>query len=65
MLKCFKDYLQILEVFSKLKVAKMSKDASNKDLSGQFYSKLRLRSVECFSLLLERHPHFNYRLNIL
>ena len=28
MLKCYKDFLQILEVFSKLKVAKMSKETS-------------------------------------
>ena len=65
MLKCYKDYLQILETFSKLRVAKMSKDTSDKEKSELFYSKLRLRSVECFARLLERHPHFNYRLNIL
>ena len=65
MLKCFKDYLQILEVFSKLKIAKSAKDASDKSVSQSFYAQLRLRSVECFCTLLERHPHFNYRLNIL
>ena len=65
MLKCYKDYLQILETFSKLKVAKMSKNASDKEKSEQYYAKLRMKSVECFANLLERHPHFNYRLNIL
>lgn len=65
MLKCYKDYLQVLEVFSKLKVAKMTKETSDRDLSAGFYAKLRLKSVECFAVLLERHPHFNYRINIL
>jgi len=49
MLKCYKDYLQILETFSKLKVAKLSKDASDKEKSTLFYAKLRLGSVECFT----------------
>ena len=43
----------------------MSNKTSDKALSGGFYAKLRLKSVESFSVLLERHPHFNYRLNIL
>jgi len=49
MLKCYKDFLQILEVFSKLKVAKMSKETSDKALSVSFYAKLRLKSVESFA----------------
>ena len=64
-LKCYKDFLQILEVFSKLKIGKMSKDATDKEKATLFYSQLRLKSVECFSALLLRHPHFNYRMNIL
>ena len=43
----------------------MSNKTSDKALSGGFYAKLRLKSVESFSVLLERHPHFNYRINIL
>ena len=65
MLKCYKDYLQVLETFSKLKVANMSKDSSDKSKAGQFYEQLRLKSVECFVSLIQRHPHFNYRINIL
>ena len=64
-LKCYKDYLQVLEVFSKLKVDKLSKHASDKEKACIYYAKLHLKSVECFAMLLERHPHFNYRLNIL
>ena len=29
------------------------------------YVKMRALSIECFCDLLEKHPHFNYRLNIL
>ena len=29
------------------------------------YVKMRAMSIECFCDLLEKHPHFNYRLNIL
>jgi len=64
-LKCYKDYLQILETFSKLKTAKLSKNATDREKSGMFYNKLRLKSVESYGKLLERHPHFNYRINIL
>ena len=54
-----------METFSKLKIGKLSKDSSDKDKSNIFYTKLRLKSVECFSALIERHPNFNYRMNIL
>ena len=64
-LKCYKDYLQILETFSKLKIAKSAKNAKDKEQASMFYGSLRLKSVECYAKLLERHPHFNYRLNIL
>ena len=65
MLKSYKDYLQVLEVFSKLKVGKLAKKADDHEKSSIYYARLRLKSVECFSRLLERHPHFNYRMNIL
>ena len=65
MLKCYKDYLQVLEVFSKLKVGKLAKKADDQEKSSIYYARLRLKSVECFGKLLERHPHFNYRINIL
>jgi len=29
------------------------------------YTKIRTQSVICFCNLLRRHPHFNFRLNIL
>ena len=29
------------------------------------YARLRVLAIECFSRLLVRHPHFNFRLNIL
>ena len=64
-LNSYKDYLQILEVFSKLKVGKLAKGSSDKDKSSTYYERLRSKSVICFSALLDRHPHFNYRLNIL
>ena len=64
-LNSYKDYLQILEVFSKLKVAKLAKGSSDKGKSSTYYERLRLKSVVCFCALLDRHPHFNYRLNIL
>lgn len=37
-LKCYKDFLQILEVFSKLKVGKLSKDAADKEKANLYYS---------------------------
>ena len=64
-LNSYKDFLQILEVFSKLKVAKLAKDSTDKDKSSAFYERLRMKSVVCYSKLLDRHPHFNYRMNIL
>ena len=64
-LTSYKDFLQILEVFSKLKVGKLSKNSTDKDKSSVYYERLRRKSVMCFGALLERHPHFNYRVNIL
>lgn len=53
MLESYKDYLQVLEVFSGACEA------------GPIYSRLRLLAAESFCRLLKRHPHFNFRLNIL
>ncbi len=41
-LKCYKDYLQVLEVFSKIKIGKMSKDSDDKSKTFAFYERLRL-----------------------
>lgn len=65
MLTCYKDYLQILEVFANVKVSKLSKQSADKTSSAQMYMRLREASVKSFCMLLERHPHFNYRVNIL
>lgn len=51
----------MLETFTNLKTAKITKDES----VVQTYDRLKHLSVECFCRLFERHPHFNYRLNIL
>lgn len=53
MLESYKEYLQVLEVFSKVSEG------------ADAYARLRTLSVDCFCRLLERHPHFNYRLNIM
>jgi hypothetical protein len=64
-LGCYKEYLQILEVFANVKVSKLSKQTSDKSGSAQMYMRLREASVSSFCKLLERHPHFNFRVNIL
>lgn len=64
-LSSYKEYLQILEVFANVKVSKLSKQSSDKASSSQMYIRLRESSVKSFCMLLERHPHFNYRVNIL
>ena len=64
-LTCYKEYLQVLEVFSKVKIAKLSKKTTDKSRSAAMYIHLRFKSIECFCKLLERHPHFNFRLNLL
>lgn len=40
-------------------------DIQKKRKAQDFYKKLRELSFNSFSLLIKRHPHFNYRLNIL
>jgi nucleolar complex protein 3 len=64
-LSCYKEYLQILEVFANVKVSKLSKQTDDKASSSLMYIRLREASIKSFCLLLERHPHFNYRINIL
>jgi len=70
MLQSYREYLKILEVFSKTKPEKMIKkqaidDAQKRIKALQIYKKLREISFQCFCALLKKHPHFNYRLNIL
>lgn len=55
-----------MEVFSKVKSGKMSKGAGDdKPQASRIYTKLKVKSMQCFCRLLERHPHFNFRMNIL
>lgn len=64
-LSCYKDYLQILEVFANVKISKLAKQTEDKSSSSLMYIRLREASIESYCRLLERHPHFNYRVNIL
>ena len=61
LLETYKDYLTILETFTNFKTAKLTKDP--KAVSN--YDRLKVASITSFCSLLERHPHFNYRVNIL
>ena len=71
LLKAYRDYLKILEVFTKIKPEKILKkrgfdqDLSKRRKALDVYKKLRELSLLSFTELLRRHPHFNYRLNIL
>lgn len=51
----------MLETFTNIKTAKLTKDPTHVEN----YDRLKHLSVSCFCKLLDRHPHFNYRLNIL
>jgi len=51
----------VIEMFSKIKTARLTKD----ERAVSNYDRLKLLSMQSFCSLLERHPHFNYRLNIL
>lgn len=53
MLTCYKEYLQVLEVFIKIKK------------EGSVYSRLRQLAGNVFNRLLTRHPNFNFRINIM
>lgn len=61
LLESYKEYLTILETFSKIKTAKLTKEQTTVNN----YDRLKHLSVFSFCRLLERHPNFNYRLNIL
>jgi hypothetical protein len=43
----------VLEIFSKVSEG------------ADAYTRLRILAIDCFCKLIERHPHFNYRLNIM
>ena len=68
-LNAYKEFLQVLETFCKLNVGKLVRkaqgDDGEKERAMQTYEKLREKSIESFCALLERHPHFNFRVNIL
>lgn len=58
----------MLEVFQGnqgKKNASKIKDEKQKEKAFLMYSKLEEASVESYCKILIRHPHFNYRLNIL
>ncbi len=70
MLASYKEYLKILEVFSKTKPEKIIKqkgiiDEDKKMKALEMYRKLRELSFVSFCRLLKTHPHFNFRLNVL
>lgn len=72
LLASYREYLKILEVFSKTKPEKFIKkqgitkeDVHRKNKALHIYRTLRELSFHSFCSLLKRHPHFNYRLNIL
>ncbi|CDW76954.1 UNKNOWN [Stylonychia lemnae] len=70
LLASYREYLKILEVFSKTKPEKIIRkqgiqDQQKKKRALDVYRKLRELSFISFCSLLKRHPHFNYRLNIL
>lgn len=67
-LRSYKEYLEMLEKLAALRpnklVAKIN-DAAQKEQMLKVYSKLRQLSVHSFCCLIKKHPHFNYRINIL
>ncbi len=70
MLDSYREYLKILEVFSKTKPEKLIKqknitEEDKKVKALEIYRKLRELSFLSFCRLLKAQPHFNYRLNIL
>jgi hypothetical protein len=70
MLTSYKEYLKILEVFSKTKPEKLIKakniqDEDKRIKALEIYRKLRELSFISFCRLLKTHPHFNYRINVL
>lgn len=64
----YKEYLEVLERLCELKPAQMVgkiPDEEQKAKMAKVYSRLRVLSIACFCTLLKKHPHFNYRINIL
>ena len=66
----YKEYLKILEIFSKTKPEKIIKqkgitDEAKRLKALEIYRKLRELSFLSFCRILRTHPHFNYRLNVL
>lgn len=70
-LTSYREYLKVLEVFSKttpekgIKKKGIKDDDIKKKKALEMYRKLREVSMDAFCQLLTRHPNFNYRLNIL
>ena len=70
LLVTYKKYLQILEHLSKIKPgqliakSKITDDDEREKLMIN-YIKLRNTSITSFCQLLMKHPHFNFRMNIL
>lgn len=70
LLSTYKEYLMILERLTKIKPNALIHKANftdevKRDRMLMAYNKMRSLSVHCYCDLLEKHPHFNYRLNIL
>lgn len=68
LVQTYKEYLEMLEKLSEIKPAAFAsrvQDADQKTKMLQVYTKLRSLSVGCFCSLLKKHPHFNFRVNIL
>ncbi len=68
LLGSYKEYLKVLEVFSKTKPERMLKNQTDQEKylkALELYRKLRELSFVSFCSLLKKHSHFNYRLNIL
>lgn len=69
LLDSYKEYLEMLERLSSLNpqslVNKKTEDQVLKDELIQVYTRLRQLSVHCFCDLIKKHPHFNFRINIL
>ena len=65
MLNCYKEYLKILEVFSNLKPLRLAEKSSDYTKTLSIMNKLKEKAVQSYCKLVLRHPHFNYRLNIV
>jgi hypothetical protein len=61
LLQCYKEYLTVLETFSGFKTSKVTKD----ERAVLNYDRIKLLAAQSFCRLFERHPNFNYRINIL